>query len=135
MSSLLPRAARYLLSLSLAILCLVSACKKQTNETVVDAFAQVNPEAKYNNGVYNIQFSLQEYPYDEVTVNISESKNNFHKNTNLIQIKAYQASNGRYGVFINTLAAARTYYYQIRVKDSAAGKLVNSDIYSFTTNP
>jgi len=111
------------------------ACKKEITETAVDAFAQINTEVKYSKGIYNVQFTLQEYPYKEVGIKLAISKSMIHQNLNVRQEIANQASLNRYAVFLNNLAANKTYYYQIYVKDSASAKEVYSDIFSFTTNP
>ena len=134
MSYLSLRDVRRLLLPLIAIFLIFSSCKKQTNEVIIDAFANINPDIKYTNGVYNLQFTLQEFPYDEVILKLTDLKANFYKNTNLTLTKAYQVSPNRYGIFINLPPISKTYYYQIQVKD-ISGKIVNSDIYTFTTNP
>jgi hypothetical protein len=119
-----------------AFLLSFTACKKTTiTENSVDAFAQVNNEVNYQQGIYNILFTLQEYPYKEVGVRIGTSKNMFYKNTDLSYHLAYQVSLNRYGIFLNSLAGNKIYYYQIYVKDTASSKEVFSDVFSFTTNP
>lgn len=116
-------------------LCLSMACKKEVTEVSVDAFAQVNNEVKYNQGVYNVLFTLQEYPYKEVGVMLGTSKGQFHQRTDLITYPANEVGSNRYGIFLNSLTAGKTYYYQIYVKDSASAKVVYSDVFSFITNP
>ena len=110
-------------------------CKKDINtEVTVDAFKQVDPEVKYNNGIYNIMFTLQEYPYKETGIRMGTEKNMFYQNKDITTYPAYQMSPNRYGVFVNSLAANATYYYQIYVKDSATSKEVYSDLFLFTTS-
>ncbi|SEQ91597.1 hypothetical protein [Pedobacter rhizosphaerae] len=113
----------------------LSSCKKDGKEVIIDAFAQLNPEVKHNQGVYNIQFTLQQYPYQEVIVRLAESKTQLFQNSKLVIIQANQMSLNRYGVFINNLIGNKNYYYQILVKDSATSKEVYSDVFSFSTNP
>jgi len=124
-----------LLLLAIFLLLLASCKKEVTTEVTVDAFAQVNSEVKYNNGIYNILFTLQEYPYKETGIRMGTGKNMFYQNKDLTTYPAYEVSSSRYGVFVNSLPANTTYYYQIYVKDSATSKVVYSDLFSFTTNP
>lgn len=116
-------------------LLVLGSCKKEVIETAVDAFSQINTEVKYSQGIYNVQFTLQEYPYKEVGIRLALSKTMIHQNVNVTQEIANQASLNRYAVFLNNLTANKTYFYQIYVKDSASDKEVYSDIFSFTTNP
>lgn len=117
------------------ILLLTLSCKKETIEVSVDAFSQLNTEVKSDQGVYQILFTLQPYPYSEVGVRISKSKDSFYKNTGLGNFYANKVSPERYGTFINGLDRKTTYYYQIYVKDSSGPKEVHSDVYSFQTIP
>ncbi len=121
--------------LLLAILLVIISCKKEVVEINVDAFAQLNNEVKTNQGMYTILFTLQPYPYKEVSLKLAKSKESFHKNTNLTSFTANQVSENRYGVFVNNLNANETYYYQILVKDSSSSKEVSTDVFSFKTNP
>ena len=114
----------------------VMSCKKEViTEVTVDAFAQVDPQVKYNDGIYNILFTLQEYPYKETGIRMGTNKTMFYQNKGLTIYPAYQVSSNRYGAFINSLLPNTAYYYQIYVKDSASSKEVYSDLFSFTTNP
>jgi len=117
------------------LLMVLFACKKEVVEVTVDAFDQVNAEVKQTQGIYSIQFTLHEYPYKEVGVKLATTKSSLAKNENLVQQIAYPVSLNRYGIFLNTLTANKTYYYQIYVKDSTSPKEVYSDVFSFTTNP
>lgn len=117
-----------------ASLLVLTACKKEKTEVTVDAFAQVNKEVKYDQGVYNILFSLQEYPYKEVGVRVGSSKSLIHQDKDLTYHLAHQVTANRYGIFLNALSKDKIYYYQIYVKDSIAEKIVYSDIFSFKTN-
>lgn len=119
----------------LFFLLVLASCKKQPVEVTIDAFAQVNPEVSYTNDAYNIQFTLQEFPYTEVIVKVAESKAMIIQNAQKIQINAYQMSLNRYGVFINNLTPNKTYFYQILVKDANTSREAYSDVYSFSTNP
>ncbi|MBC8986832.1 hypothetical protein H9X96_13725 [Pedobacter sp. N36a] len=123
-----------ILSLFAGVLVLTS-CKKETVEVSVDAFAQLNNELKYEQGVYNVLFSLQEYPYKEIGVRVGNTKSSIHQNKDLTYYIANQVSANRYGIFLNALTRDKIYYYQIYVKDSASEKVVYSDIFSFKTNP
>jgi len=109
-------------------------CKKGVVEVSVDAFAETNTEIKFTQGICNLQFTLQEYPYKEVGVKLGTNKNIWYKNEGLTRQIANQVGSNRYGVFLNSLTANTTYYYQIYVKDSS-GKEIYSDVFSFTTNP
>lgn len=119
---------------ALFLLTLVS-CKKEVTEVSVDAFAQLNNEVVFVDGVYNVQFTLQQYPYKEVGVKLATNKTMFNKNTGLTQQTANEISSNRYSTFYNLLTPKTIYYYQIYVKDSASSKEVYSDVFSFTTNP
>lgn len=134
----LPSRVKHLNILLLTFFLLVlAACKKEfiTTEVSVDAFAQVDNEVKYAEGIYNILFTLQKYPYKEVGVMMGTSKDQFYKHKDLTTHLANEVSLNRYGIFVNSLLANKTYYYQIYVKDSASDKQIYSDLYSFTTNP
>lgn len=117
-------------------LCVFTSCKKDSStEVIIDAFAQVDNEVKYDQGVYNLLFSLQEYPYKEVGIRIGISKSLFHQDKDLTNYTANMVAANRYGVFLNSLMASKIYYYQIYVKDSKSEKVVYSDVFSFKTNP
>ncbi len=118
-----------------AVLLVFMSCKKEVVEVPVDAFAQVDSEVKFNQGVYHILFTLQKYPYKEIGVRWGDNKNLFHQNAGLTTQSASNVGSNRYGIFLNSLAANKIYYYQIYVRDSASDKEVYSDIFSFTTNP
>lgn len=138
MKYLLSSRVKHLNLLLLMVFLLISgACKKdgKITEAPVDAFAQVDNEVKYTEGTYNILFTLQKYPYKEVGVMMGTNKDLFHQHKDLTTHLASEVSLNRYGIFVNSLLANTTYYYQIYVKDSASDKQVYSDLYSFTTNP
>lgn len=131
---------RYLLKKNVNILALVMllcfSCKKEENvEIYVDAFKKLDTEVLNKDGVYNILFTLQEYPYDEIGLRISSDKGSFFKNKDIVKQPAYQVNKNRYGTFINNLQSDRTYYYQIYVRDIRTSKEVLSDIFSFKTAP
>ncbi|RYF21007.1 MAG: hypothetical protein EOO42_11380 [Flavobacteriales bacterium] len=111
------------------------ACKKEVVEVKIDAFAQLNPEIKSEKNIYNVLFTLQEYPYKEVGLRLSKNKSSFFSGNDLSNFVANEVSKARYGVFINGLASNQVYYYQIYVKDSKATIEVYSDVLSFKTNP
>lgn len=104
-------------------------------EKKVDAFAQLNNEVKYSQGTYNILFSLQEYPYKLVGVRMSSNKSDFNTREKLERQIANPMTQNRYGIFVNNLTPGTIYYYQIFVQDSASTREVNSDLFSFTTQP
>lgn len=130
---LLNNVKRLFFLLSTALIILTAACKKKIIEVPVDAFAQVNPEVKYNQGTYKIEFSLHEYPYKEVGIKLTTNKSMLYQTKDLSQYPANQVSLNRYSVFLNNLTSAKTYYYQIYVKDSASSKEIYSDVFSFIT--
>lgn len=121
----------------MVFLLVLAACKKETITTLVsvDAFAQIDNEVKYTEGIYNILFTLQKYPYKEVGVMMGTSKDLFNTHKDLTTHLANQVSLNRYGIFVNSLLANKTYYYQIYVKDTSSDKQIYSDLYSFTTKP
>ncbi|MGM9477195.1 hypothetical protein ACS5PU_12220 [Pedobacter sp. GSP4] len=132
----LPKAVKSLSVLLLTIfIILTGACKKQIIEVPVDAFDQVNPELKYVQGAYKIEFSLHQYPYKEVGIKLTTNKSSLYQNKDIVRYTANEVSLNRYGVFLNNMAASKTYYYQIYVKDAASSKEVYSDVYSFITTP
>ena len=132
----LPRVVKNFVLLGFCFLVLFqTSCKKEVTEVTIDAFAQLNNEVKYNQGTYNILFTLQEYSYKEVGVRIGTNKALFTSQTNTITFIANPVSQNRYGIFVNNLTPNKIYYYQIFVKDSASSKEVSSDIFSFNTNP
>ncbi|RYF26202.1 MAG: hypothetical protein EOO42_02055 [Flavobacteriales bacterium] len=112
-----------------------TACKKEVVEVKVDAFAQLSTEVKVEKNVYNLLFTLQEYPYKEVGVRLSKDKASFFDGVGLNSLGANKVSKARYGIFVNGLSTNQVYYYQIYVKDSNTANEVYSDVFSFKTNP
>ncbi|RZK04650.1 MAG: hypothetical protein EOO43_22265 [Flavobacterium sp.] len=133
MKSQSSRGAKLLLFV--IILFAFTSCKKETVERNIDAFAQLNTEVKADKNVYNILFSLQEYPYKEVGIKLSKNKSSFFDGIGLNNFVANKVSDNRYGVFVNGLLANQNYYYQVYVKDSNSANEVYSDVFSFKTNP
>lgn len=127
--------ACYLLLLLISLLTLDSCKKEVMVEKKVDAFDQLDNEVKHSEGIYNILFSLQEYPYKQVGIRMSINKNDFNTREKLARQIANPVAQNRYGIFVNNLSPGTTYYYQIYVQDSAGTTEVNSDLFSFITQP
>lgn len=132
---LLKEIKRLQILLLTIMLIALTGCKKEVTEVTVDAYAQLDAKTEYKQGIYSLEFTLQDYPYQEVGVRSGTSKNAFSKNEGLTQNIANEVATHRYAVFYNTLAKNTIYYYQIYVKDATSGREVYSDVFSFTTNP
>lgn len=100
----------------------------------VDAFAKLDAKLEFDEDVYQLQFSLQDYPYKEAGVRLSSIKSMFQQIQGINTQTAVQISDNRYAVYYDTLVEGTTYYYQIYVIDPVSAKTVYSDIYSFTTS-
>lgn len=115
---------------------LICSCKKEIIEIEVDAFKNLQQEVKMlDNGTYRISFVLQDFDYDDYGLKLTSDKNNFFKGINLVNYSIYPLENKRFGSFVNSLEKKKTYYYQIFVKGNSSSKEVNSEVYSFTTEP
>lgn len=113
---------------------LLLSCRKETIEVPIDAFAQLDTELRYDEEIYTLLFTLQEYPYKEVGLRLSLDKNSFYKEKGITHYPVYLVSKNRYGVFLNSLKAETAYYYQLYVKDSVSSKEVYSDVFSFSVS-
>jgi hypothetical protein len=101
----------------------------------VDAYSNLAPDVKFEQGVYTLKFTLQDYPYQEVGVRLSSDKGLFAKEEATNKQIAVEISADRYAVFYDSLVNNNTYFYQIYVKDPVTSRLVYSDVLFFNTNP
>jgi hypothetical protein len=121
--------------LIIIVLLQLFSCKKEVVEVNVDAYSNLAPDVKFEQGVYTLKFTLQDYPYQEVGVRLSSDKGLFAKEEATNKQIAVEISADRYAVFYDSLVNNNTYFYQIYVKDPVTSRLVYSDVLFFNTNP
>lgn len=135
MKFLLRKVVKHPLTLLLLLAgALLSSCKKETREIIVDPFSKLDTEVTFKDGIYQIFFSLETYPYSGYRLRLSTDRNAFYRNANLIIYHAYPINTDRYCSYINLLESGKTYYYQIAVEDTESDKEIYSDVFSFKTS-
>jgi hypothetical protein len=132
----LPRKDKtiYIFILLISVI-LSTSCKKEITEILINPFENLNTLVNHENGVYQISFTLEKYPYDKYFLKLSSDKNSFYKNINIKEYPAYALNSSRYSTYINLLEPDKIYYYQIVVVDSKSTKEIYSDVFSFKTEP
>lgn len=110
-----------------------TSCKKEIIEILIDPFENLNTVVNHDNGIYQISFTLESYPYSNTFIRMSTDKNSFYNNINIKEYPVYVLNSNRFSAYTNLLQPDKTYYYQIVVIDNKSTKEIYSDVFSFKT--